>query len=89
MIILNLIDLATTMYILARGGLELNPGAACLIRAGLFPLAKTTLGTGCILWLEHQAKFHHSARVGKLVVTVGYAAVCINNLLTIWVLLKR
>lgn len=87
MIILNLIDLATTMYIIALGGVELSPGAAWLIRAGLFPLVKTTLGTGCILWLEHQAKFHHSARVGKWVVTIYYTMLCINNLITIGVIL--
>lgn len=87
MIFLNLIDLVTTMYIIALGGVELSPGAAWLIRVGLFPLAKMTVGTGCILWLERQAKQHRAAQIGKIAVTVYYAILCINNLITIGVIL--
>lgn len=87
--ILNLMDLVTTLCILSLGGGEANPAAALLLSRGLFLPVKVILGGGCCIWLEYQSRHHKSARIGKWVVAGGYALVCINNLLTIGVLLKR
>lgn len=88
MILLNLIDLATTLYITSHGGIELNPFMALLISHGLFLWVKLVVGTGCCIWLEWQSKRHHIAKVGKLVVTVMYLFIVGNNFWTIGVINK-
>ena len=86
MILLNLIDLATTLYITSHGGIELNPLMAWLIAHELFLWVKLIVGTACCLWLEWRSKYYHSARVGKWVVTVMYMFIVGNNLWTILIL---
>ena len=86
MILLNLIDLATTLYITAHGGVELNPFAAWLIAHDLFLWAKGIVGTALCVWLEYQSKRSQIALVGKWVVVAGYLVVCANNLITILIL---
>lgn len=86
MILLNLIDLATTLYITAHGGIELNPIMAYCIDIGIFPYVKFLVGTVCCGWLEWQSKRHHSAKVGKMVVFAMYVAIVINNFWTIGVI---
>jgi hypothetical protein len=80
MILLNLLDLATTLYITSHGGVELNPIMAYCIDIGIFPWVKFLVGTACCGWLEYHAKFHREARVGKWVVTAYLMVLCINNI---------
>jgi hypothetical protein len=86
MIFLNLLDLATTLYITSHGGVELNPIMAYCIDIGIFPWVKFLVGTACCGWLEWQARFHREARVGKWVVFAMYVAIVTNNLITILIL---
>lgn len=86
MILLNLIDLATTLYITSHGGIELNPIMAYCIDIGIFPWVKFLVGTACCGWLEWQARFHREARVGKFAVCIFYMLIAINNFWTIGVI---
>lgn len=87
MIFLNLLDLATTLYITSHGGIELNPIMAYCIDIGIFPWVKFLVGTACCGWLEWQARFHREARVGKWFIITFYVFIAINNIFTIGVML--
>ena len=80
--ILNLIDIATTLYIVSHGGIEVNPFMAYAIELGIFPLLKLTVGTWCFWWLRRNSKVLYGVMCGV------YAMIIINNLITIGVLLK-
>ena len=78
--ILNLLDCATTMYIIAHGGIEANPFMARAIEWGIFPLLKLTVGMWGFWWLKkHSAKWY-------AVVCGAYALIIINNFITIAIL---
>lgn len=83
MILLNLLDLATTLYITSHGGIELNPIMACCIELGIFPWVKFLVGTACCVWLEWRSIHYRSALIGKWVITVMYLLIVINNFITI------
>lgn len=88
MCVLNLLDLATTLYITSHGGIELNPLMAFLISHDLFLWVKLVVGSGCCIWLEWQSKYHQSAKTGKIIVCIYYMLIAINNFWTIGVINK-
>ena len=81
--LLNLADLALTLYALSRGGVELNP----LMRSIPVMVAWKVCGVGVLCWMLHvlaydkrsPAKPKRLARRGLSIVTAVYAAVCINH----------
>lgn len=75
--LLNLLDLALTLYALSRGGVELNP----LMQSVPVMVAWKAVGCGVLCYV-----LHHFARSGELVARAGlrictavYAAVCIYH----------
>ena len=82
--ILNLADLALTLYALSHGGVELNP----LMQSVPVMVAWKVCGVGVLCWMLHAlaydkrvpAKPKRLARRGLSIVTAVYAAVCINHL---------
>jgi hypothetical protein len=81
MILLNLLDLATTLYITSHGGVELNPIMAYCIDIGIFPILKLTVGSWAFWWL------HRHSLIWYRRVCAVYALIVLNNLITILILI--
>lgn len=83
--ILNILDLALTLYALQLGAVELNPIMNFVI--GIHPLlflfVKTVPAYLLCRWLENNARKTKAARVRFNIITIIYAAVVANNLIVI------
>ena len=79
--ILNLLDCATTMYIIAHGGVEANPFMARAIEWGIFPLLKLTVGMWGFWWLYTHSRKWHAIACGV------YLLIVANNFYTIGVIM--
>lgn len=79
MILLNLIDLATTLYALSLGAVELNPLSSYLLELGIYPLVKLS-ATPLFWWLWWKNRGLYWAVCGV------YALIVLNNLFAIAIL---
>lgn len=70
--LLNLFDLAFTLYAVSIGCTELNP----LMRSVPVMVAYKVIGVGVLCWVLH----HYGARRGLRLCTAVYAAVCAYHL---------
>lgn len=72
--LLNLADLALTLYALSHGGVELNP----LMRSIPVMVAWKTVGVGVLcLWLSTRQE--PIAQKGRKLLIAVYSAVCIHH----------
>ena len=79
--LLNLADLALTLYALQHGGVELNP----LMQNPAVMLAWKTVGVGVLCYLLHHfaQSGEMAARWGLRLCACAFALACINNLIFI------
>lgn len=85
--LLNLADLALTLYALQHGGVELNP----LMKAIPIMVAWKVCGVGVLCWMlpvlakdkRVPTKVKHKARRGLYLCTVVYGVICIHHLVCI------
>ena len=76
--ILNLLDLAITLYAIQLGGVELNP----LMRNPYIMIAYKTVIVGALcLWLRMRRE--RIARLGLRTITAVYAGICAWHLINI------
>lgn len=81
--ILNLIDLAFTLYALSHGAYELNPLMMCVP----IMIAYKVFVIGAICWGLHRLREYRIARFGLMIATAVYAVLAlwhIVNLLIIY-----
>lgn len=78
--ILNLLDLAVTLHVVANGGAELNPAVRWMLDVHplCYPFAKIVVAGVLLLWLERKARQYKSAHYGLIAITALY------GLLAIW-----
>ena len=77
--LLNLIDLAFTLYALSHGARELNP----LMNSVPIMIAYKVFVVGALLWVLHRLREYRLARFGLNVATAGYAAVVMWHIINI------
>ena len=83
--ILNLLDLALTLFILRTGGAEGNPAVSVMLAAHplLFPFVKIVVAGAMCLWLHNKAQTYAAALWGLRAITAYYGAVCLWNIIII------
>ena len=80
--ILNLLDLALTLFILNTRGAEGNPAVSAMLAAHplLFPFVKVIVAGAMCFWLHRNAQTYAAALWGLRAITAFYAAVCLWNI---------